>query len=679
MGGIINGLIADLNKLNKLAKEKNLPRLKAIYVLERCKIDPRKIAICAKLDFTKDNPLDKRFNLFDSSTKKNDYQTFLKVYMAYIDRNIGGDIQAEQLIGRVLRMPKAHHYESDFEELNTAYFHIKSNNNEEFKEIVKKINKELENMVPGVKNEVILASEKDKLTSCLARKTKYFPNIGTINEDLARLNIQYILENKVKDYSNSPLSVIEPHGGRTIADIKIGKSLPAIIKYEKFTSYNKLSVKTVLRKNIIRINPRALDLTDFNRKEYEKKLKFLIGVNSEADNELEIIAQDIVNAFMNTIKLITTYDNPKLVPSISLNKKKEIHEFDHSVHQYYSNLNPLELEAARGSTKMFYPDFLVWLNDDLVVAIETTGKTLLQDKIDRKLFRIEGFEREKIKGREKVIPPSKLIVGVIVTTNQKDKYQVYQVNENDKPVPVSEAMDMEGCEQKAENGFWKYDFLDSQTRKEDYFYSHGRIDYIPNLFGRLELLLDNQNQVKLFQTFEQSLEEEEILAQFEECTEQSNEKLEVNFATKRVKLTVDFLNKLHYVDKLRKGRKTPKQKAGRKRKIDGVLSALLLAHVKKDNTATQQERVNYFEKRGIRLHRSTISRTLKRSGRTQKRATKQYSELNIEKARQFTKDNYHLFSSPYCLALDEFGVNLGETSRYAYSRKGCRAVISRKG
>lgn len=31
------------------------------------------------------------------------------------------------------------------------------------------------------------------------------------------------------------------------------------------------------------------------------------------------------------------------------------------------------------------------------------------------------------------------------------------------------------------------------------------------------------------------------------------------------------------------------------------------------------------------------------------------------------------------MALDEFGVNLGETSRYAYARKGCRAIISRKG
>src|SRR4051794_29561871 len=148
--------------------------------------------------------------------------------MAYIDRNIGGNIQAEQLIGRVLRMPERHHYESDFEDLNTAYFHIKANSNEEFKEIVKKINKELENTVPEIKNEIVLASEKDKLTYCPARKIRYFPKVGTINEDQARLNIQYILEHKVKDYSKVDPSLVEPYGGRTITDIKIGKSSLAI-------------------------------------------------------------------------------------------------------------------------------------------------------------------------------------------------------------------------------------------------------------------------------------------------------------------------------------------------------------------------------------------------------------------------------------------------------------------
>src|SRR2546421_988016 len=146
--------------------------------------------------------------------------------MAYIDRNIGGDIQAEQLIGRVLRMPKACHYESDFEDLNTAFFHIKADSNQELKEKIEKINKELEDNFPGVKSEVISATEKNKLVLCPAQKTKYFPNIGTINEDIAKLNIQFILKNKVKDYSQVPLSFIEPYGRRSITEYKVGELSP---------------------------------------------------------------------------------------------------------------------------------------------------------------------------------------------------------------------------------------------------------------------------------------------------------------------------------------------------------------------------------------------------------------------------------------------------------------------
>jgi hypothetical protein len=100
---------------------------------------------------------------------------------------------------------------------------------------------------------------------------------------------------------------------------------------------------------------------------------------------------------------------------------------------------------SKGTTRKFYPDFLVWLSDDLVVAIETTGREFLRDKLDRKIFKIESFDREKAMGKERIIPPSKVVIGVIATTSQEGRYQVYQADENNKPVPVSQTMDMEGC------------------------------------------------------------------------------------------------------------------------------------------------------------------------------------------------------------------------------------------
>jgi type III restriction enzyme len=171
---------------------------------------------------------------------------------------------------------------------------------------------------------------------------------------------------------------------------------------------------------------------------------------------------------MELVKLTTVYNPIKEIPDINVNRKIQ-HEFDYSVHQYYSNLNPLELEAARvidslrldwtrnpvfsgygipllsqGFTKKFYPDFLVWVDDDTVLAIETTGKDLLSDKLDRKLFTIENFSVEEAKKHAQIIPPSKIIVGVITTTNVWGKYKVYRMDENGKQ-EYSETMDMEGC------------------------------------------------------------------------------------------------------------------------------------------------------------------------------------------------------------------------------------------
>ncbi|KAG9306460.1 hypothetical protein G9A89_003570 [Geosiphon pyriformis] len=63
----------------------------------------------------------------------------------------------------------------------------------------------------------------------------------------------------------------------------------------------------------------------------------------------------------------------------------------------------------------------------------------------RNYDKCEAENAEEAEKKGALVPPSKLVVGVIATTSQKRKYQVYQVNENNKPVSVREMMDMEGC------------------------------------------------------------------------------------------------------------------------------------------------------------------------------------------------------------------------------------------
>ncbi|CAG8655325.1 2808_t:CDS:1 [Ambispora leptoticha] len=87
-----------------------------------------------------------------------------------------------------------------------------------------------------------------------------------------------------------------------------------------------------------------------------------------------------------------------------------------------------------------------------------------------------------------------------------------------------------------------------------------------------------------------------------------------------------------------------------------------------------------FKQTGRRYSQQVISYTLKRdSDVTRKRASKRYLEQNLEKVRRFLVDNYQIFSSSNCLAMDEFGTNLGEAPRYAYSRRGLRAIVPRPG
>ena len=105
-------------------------------------------------------------------------------------------------------------------------------------------------------------------------------------------------------------------------------------------------MRNVLRRNIMSLNSWALDLTDLNNLDYKEKLDFRIGRNSAVEKELKEIAQEIVDTYLTVIQLITRYDEPLLIPDMNINLK-ERYEFQNSLHKYYSNLNPVELECAQ--------------------------------------------------------------------------------------------------------------------------------------------------------------------------------------------------------------------------------------------------------------------------------------------------------------------------------------------
>jgi len=160
-----------------------------------------------------------------------------------------------------------------------------------------------------------------------------------------------------------------------------------------------------------------------------------------------------------------------------------------------------------------------------------------------------------------------------------------------------------------------------------------------------------------------------------------------NLGITQKKLAIVYKISIRTIRNLEKRAKNPnqkKKKRGRKRKIEGYNLSLLKSFISPRNrrnntTKTQQEVVEEYRKMGLELNQSTISRTLKREEQTYKVGTRKYSELDIEKAKQFVLDNYDLYSYSYCFALDEFGFYSNEVSRFTCSRKGSRADIYQLG
>lgn len=122
-------------------------------------VNPNEIAVYCNLKFDKRFPKPQDFNLFSGGD--NDYEEFLagnyrhiifnqslqegwddpSCYFAYIDKDMGSNTQVTQVIGRVLRQPKAKHYADD--KLNMANFYIKTDEKDVFKSILEDIRKTL--------------------------------------------------------------------------------------------------------------------------------------------------------------------------------------------------------------------------------------------------------------------------------------------------------------------------------------------------------------------------------------------------------------------------------------------------------------------------------------------------------------------------------------------------------
>jgi type III restriction enzyme len=391
------------------------------HLTEHCNVNPDEIAVYCSLKTDKNYPLPETFRLFKGADK--DYDEFVAggfrhvifnlglqegwddplCYFAYIDKSMESNTQVEQTIGRLLRQPGAKHY--PVERLNTAHFYIRVDKRGVFSGLLEQIDKKLASDAPGIK--IIETSPGNAKPEPLqAKETKVISGTA-YNSDQAVEPIAELIEN-LNDYSQDDGSNIKSEGGRTLIQRLVGGGARPTFEWEPFEHTNFVVARWLFQREVLRRFPDALDvaLTD------SPKFDALVGFGSRAHRQIIGIAENVVNAYIDNVILKQKSINEYVVGPV-LVRQDEMERFKNALHEGYSGLNPtLEAPFARaidktgltwcrnpsrsgyniplvsiGPTRNFYPDFLVWKDED-VFAIDTTGGHLLMDKTTRKLLSI---------------------------------------------------------------------------------------------------------------------------------------------------------------------------------------------------------------------------------------------------------------------------------------------------
>lgn len=392
------------------------------HLTEHCDVDPVEIAVYCSLKTHKDYPLPPSFQLFKGADK--DYDAFMTgafrhiifnlslqegwddplAYFAYVDKSMESNIQVEQIIGRLLRQPGAQHY--PVERLNTAHFYIRVDKRGVFNDILDRVNKKLAKDAPGI-NIVETKPGKPK------------PEPLPAKQEMRIFETAYVTDHSVKpiadiidsltDYRNDDGSNIQSAGGRTMIQRFVGDDSAIPFEWEEFEHTNLVVARWLFQREVMRRFQGALGVAPTDAAKFDAQ----VGFGSRAHKQIQRVAEDVVNAYIDNVFLKQKSIDEYIVGP-ALVRRDEMETFANALHEGYSGLNEsLELPFARaidktglawhrnpsrsgysiplisvGPTRNFYPDFLVWKDQD-VFAIDTTGGHLLKEKTGRKLLSIE--------------------------------------------------------------------------------------------------------------------------------------------------------------------------------------------------------------------------------------------------------------------------------------------------
>ena len=251
----------------------------------------------------------------------------------------------------------------------------------------------------------------------------------------------------------------------------------------------------------------------------------------------------------------------------------------------------------------------------------------------------------------------------------------------------------------------KYTYFDTQTGLKDSFYSHEKVNHIPNLPGCLWLIIDDNQQEKLFSNFSHRFHDwrQKEPIKFEEPLEKEIKEVETKPKKTVTKLTPQQIRKLRekgfswqeirefcnvsewtirrWKKEEEENKDKEKKPLGRPPKISGSNLSFLESCVGAFKTSTQQWiSKRYSEKIGKKISQPTISRLYKKYGITEKVINYRYSEQEafLWDIKPFT-DYVKSLPKHLVIATDECAFYLNAAPRRGYGWKGERVTYSRPG
>lgn len=415
-------------------------------------VDPNSIAI--RLDIDESSKAEYKFpkefkdNLFNKSTK-NTFDLFLKrnykhiifnkslgtgwddpyIYQLYIDKSMDSDTEIEQIIGRAIRQPNSRYYSDP--DLNIPTIHIKVDNKQIYQKIINELNEKLKEDYNGeinIKDDTDAPDKEREEPKGIYKVPKLSWDVEMVRQDL------YNIIDSIPDYNT--YSSVDRIGEGIIQSYKY--SLTGDYKEEKIELMDKnntVTARTVFERYVIQKSVAVWGVVQ----DYVPKFNAHIGWDSKVSRELDKYANHLVDTYKNLMSLTLQINNPYVVKYINVNTEecsennpKGYIKYNNAIHKRYSNLNKFEQQCAKlidrigypwcknpyfsgygiplieeGNTVVFYPDFIIWINNR-VVLLEVTGDHLKRDKVYRKLLPI----RKDVEFQEEM--PEDVSINVII-------------------------------------------------------------------------------------------------------------------------------------------------------------------------------------------------------------------------------------------------------------------------